>query len=68
MMHCLCPSCGSHAVVYVRGTAALVCVKCSKLPACTWCGDDGFARMTEETVLCLSDFEYVQLHPMVGCW
>ncbi len=32
-MHCLCPSCGSNAVIYVRATAGLVCVECKKAAA-----------------------------------
>lgn len=38
------------------------------LPPCDWCGDDGAIRMTDHIVLCLADFEYVELHRENGTW
>lgn len=38
------------------------------VPSCTWCGDIGFKRMTDDVVLCVSDFEYVELHRGLGAW
>lgn len=31
-------------------------------PPCSWCGDHGARRMTPETVLCLSHYEFAELH------